>query len=187
MTGATADSRRTTFTVFTPRRAAICTRYSPTPELAAFCSTHSPGCSSTNSLNNKLAVGGLTVIIASCSESVSFGSGMSLRATPTTCVAQVPLPTGSSTVWPMGGALTPGPWATTRPTPSLPPTAGSGGSMPYCPVSVSTSEGLIGAASTWISACPSARAGASNPTHSIDACGTGPRWVYWALCMARLS
>jgi hypothetical protein len=37
--------------------------------------------------------------------------------------------------------VTPGPASTTRPTPSLPPTAGSGGKEPYWPVSVRTSEG----------------------------------------------
>ena len=55
--------------------------------------------------------------------------------------------------------------------------------MPYSPVSVSTSDGLIGAASTSTSACPAPSTGRSNSTARITSCGTGPRSSYWAFSM----
>ena len=182
-TAATADSRLTTLTVFKPRIFASWIRYSPTPELAAFCITHSPGSRSTNSCNIKCAVGGFTVIIANCSGSTPFGSGINFAASATMWVDQVPAPTGNSTVCPIAGDETPGPHSAITPTPSLPPIAGNGGSMPYTPVSVSTSEGLIGAASTLISTWPGPSGGKVNSTAAMDACGTGPRSVYWARCI----
>ena len=94
------------------------------------------------------------------------------------------MPTGSNMRCPTVRPLTSGPSASMSPTPSLPPIAGSGGNMPDWPVSVSTSEGLIGAASTLISTWPGASAGVENATASITSCGTGPRWLYWARFMA---
>ena len=76
------------------------------------------------------AVAGLTVSMAICCGSAPSGSGTSRRASATRCVAQVPLPAGSNTIWPTAKPATSAPSSTMRPTPSLPPTAGSGGSMP---------------------------------------------------------
>ena len=89
------------------------------------------------------AVGGFTVTIDNCWKSPASGNGVSDAASAMRCVVHVPAPTGSSTRCPMGN-VTPSPTAAMRPMASLPPMAGSGGSMPYCPVSVSTSDGLIG-------------------------------------------
>ena len=66
------------------------------------------------------------------------------------------------------------------------PATGSGGSMPYSPVRVSTSDGLIGAASTLTRAWPAASGGSSSLTASITSCGTFPRCWYSALSMAVL-
>src|SRR5437899_5633126 len=48
---ATSSGRRTMLTVFRPRVFAKAITHRPTPELAAFCTTHSPGFRSTYSLS----------------------------------------------------------------------------------------------------------------------------------------
>jgi hypothetical protein len=73
------------------------------------------------------------------------------------------------------------PSSATRPTPSRPPIAGSGGITPPSPVRVRTSAGLIGAVRTSTSACPALSLGVSNSTASNTSCGTGPRRTYRAL------
>ena len=50
-------------TVFRPRVFAKAITHRPTPELAAFCSTHSPGFRSTYSLSSSAAVGGFRVCV----------------------------------------------------------------------------------------------------------------------------
>ena len=140
--------------------------YSPTPLLAAFWMTQSPGANVTNSESNSEAVGGFTVIIANCSGSPTGGKAMSPAAGTSRCEAHVPDPTGNSTRCPTTTVVTPSPRAATRPMPSLPPTAGSGGSIPYWPVSVSTSDGLIGAASISSKTSPVFGVGVSRCTHS---------------------
>ena len=56
--------------------------------------------------------------------------------------------------------------------------------MPYWPVSISTSDGLIGAASTATSTWPGPGGGVVNSTAWITSCGTGPRCSYWAFIIA---
>jgi hypothetical protein len=56
----TNSGRRTILTVFSPRVFAKAITHRPTPELAAFCTTHSPGCRSTYSLSRSAAVGDLS-------------------------------------------------------------------------------------------------------------------------------
>jgi hypothetical protein len=53
-------------TVFRPRVFAKAITHRPTPELAAFCTTHSPGFRLTYSLSSSAAVGGLIASIANC-------------------------------------------------------------------------------------------------------------------------
>jgi len=65
--------RRTMLTVFKLRVFANAITHRPTPELAAFCTTHSPGFKVTYSLSNSAAVGGLMASIANCCGSASGG------------------------------------------------------------------------------------------------------------------
>src|SRR5271163_4711393 len=66
-------------TVFKPRVVAKAITHRPTPELAAFCITHSPGCRSTYSLSSSAAVGGFMPSIANCCGSASGGPEVTKR------------------------------------------------------------------------------------------------------------
>src|SRR3981081_3079858 len=61
---ATSSGRRPPWTVFKPRVFANAITHRPTPELAAFCTTHSPGFKVTYSLSSSAAVGGFMASIA---------------------------------------------------------------------------------------------------------------------------
>ena len=98
--------------------------------MATFWITQSPAASETNSDSMSEAVAGFTVSIDNCCGSAPSGKGTRRLISATMCVAQVPLPAGSNTVWPTRSPAVSGPSSTMRPTPSLPPTAGSGGRMP---------------------------------------------------------
>ena len=87
----------------------------------------------TNPLNSSAAVGGLIVIIDSCSGSASLGSGVSCAASVTTWVDQVPQPTGSKTRWPTATPRASSPSSATFLTPAA-PIAGSGGNCPSQPL-----------------------------------------------------
>ena len=63
LSSATSSGRRTMLTVFRPRVFAKAITHRPTPELAAFCTTHSPGFRSTYSLSSSAAVGGFRVCV----------------------------------------------------------------------------------------------------------------------------
>src|ERR1700730_3182785 len=70
---ATSSGRRTMLTVFKPRVFAKAITHRPTPELAACCTTHSPGFRVTYSLSSSAAVGGLMASIANCCGSAPGG------------------------------------------------------------------------------------------------------------------
>src|SRR5271154_7013886 len=107
-------------TVFKPRVVAKAITHRPTPELAAFCITHSPGCRSTYSLSSSAAVGGFMPSIANCCGSASGGRGERPPADTTIRSRQVKLESGARTRSPTLTLSTLDPAARTRPTPSLP-------------------------------------------------------------------
>src|SRR5262245_5149637 len=79
-------------TVFRPRVFAKAITHLPTPELAAFCTTHAPGSRSTYSLSRSAAVGGFIASIASCCGSVPAGRAERPLADTTIRSRQVKLP-----------------------------------------------------------------------------------------------
>src|SRR5580704_8220940 len=84
-------------TVFRPRVFAKAITHRPTPELAAFCTTHSPGCRSTYSLSRSAAVGGFIASIANCCGSASAGRAERPPADMTIRSLQVKLEGGART------------------------------------------------------------------------------------------
>src|ERR1700745_1231057 len=102
-------------TVFRPRFFAKAITPRPTPELAAFCTTHSPGLRSTYSLSSSAAVGGLMASIANCCGSASEGRLERPPADMTIRSLQVKLESGARTRSPTLTLSTPGPTARTRP------------------------------------------------------------------------
>src|ERR1700720_3441763 len=84
-------------TVFPPRVFAKAITHRPTPELAAFCTTHSPGCRSTYSLSRSAAVGGFIASIANCCGSASAGRAERPPADMTIRSLQVKLEGGART------------------------------------------------------------------------------------------
>src|SRR5207248_6996226 len=96
----------------------------PTPELAEFCTTHSPGFKLTYSLSSSAAVGGLIVSIDNCCGSAAVGKAKRPSAELTMSSLQVKLESGAKTRSPTLTFSTLGPTVRTRPTPSLPMTVG---------------------------------------------------------------
>ena len=138
-----AAARRTTLSVFQPRWCAISITARPTAEVAAFCSTQSPGWSAANWCKRSQAVGGLTRSTAAWSAASPSGTATTRSS------GQLP---DSRQAWPSTRTFrpthapsTPAPTATTRPQPSLPGTSGKSLASPYLPSIILRSAGLIGA------------------------------------------
>ena len=120
-------------TVRIPDARAIWITERPTPELAAFCTSQSPGRSVAKFRSMQKAVAGLMRSIAACCAGTASGTPTKSATRATPKARHAPNPGGSNTRRPRKRALTPAsasassPKAITRPTPSWPGTQGSAG------------------------------------------------------------
>src|SRR5262249_15159548 len=84
----TSSGRRTKLMVLRRRALAMAMSDRPTPELAAFCATQSPGFRSMDSFSNRAAVGGLMPSMASWRGSASGSANRPAAAPPVLPMAE---------------------------------------------------------------------------------------------------